>query len=293
MKVATQLSYYDCVYRLYWQRLYPIYYRLRFSQLNLPVIFGNSFPKSGTYLLSQILKGFKTIAPFLDTGRWINTYPTYVNRSPVGYKRPPEDIVRDLHSLLPGEIVVGHVHATLENVSALVRPGVVSYFIYRDPRDVVVSHALWVTKKDVKHRLHRYYTEVLNSVDEHISASILGVPDESMEFSDIRSRFEPYLGWLELDQVMSIRFEDLIHNRERVIGRMIEHFQASGYQFALNRGEAVEALMRCIDPAKSHTFREGKTGGWRTYFTDEHKALFKEVTGDLLTRLGYEKDQGW
>jgi len=293
MHVLIQLPYYDQAYRLYWHRVHPIYYRLRFGQLDLPIIFGNSFPKSGTNLLEQILRGFKIIGPFLATGRWINTYPTYVNRSPTGYKRPAEDLLRDIYSLLPGEIAVGHVHATPENTSALVRPGVVNYFLYRDPRDVVVSHAHWITNKDAKPRLHRYYTEVLDNLEERITMSILGVPDDALEFTNIRARFEPYLGWLELDQVMSIRFEDLIHNRERAIGQMINHLQAGGYRLAVKREEAVAALMKCVDPAKSLTFREGKTGGWRKHFTDEHKALFKEVAGDLLIRLGYEEDKDW
>jgi hypothetical protein len=55
----------------------------------------------------------------------------------------------------------------------------------------------------------------------------------------------------------------------------------------------LEILVEAIQPKKSHTFRSGKTGGWREYFTDEYKALFKDVAGDLLDRLGYEKDNDW
>jgi len=36
-----------------------------------------------------------------------------------------------------------------------------------------------------------------------------------------------------------------------------------------------------------------KPEGWRTSFTPENKALFKEVAGDLLIQLGYEKDNDW
>ena len=48
-----------------------------------------------------------------------------------------------------------------------------------------------------------------------------------------------------------------------------------------------------IDPKRSPTFRSGKAGGWQEAFTEEHKRLFKEVSGDLLIELGYEKDHGW
>jgi hypothetical protein len=51
--------------------------------------------------------------------------------------------------------------------------------------------------------------------------------------------------------------------------------------------------VEAIQPKKSHTFRSGKTGGWREHFTDEHKKLFKDMTGDLLLKLDYEKDDDW
>jgi len=53
------------------------------------------------------------------------------------------------------------------------------------------------------------------------------------------------------------------------------------------------ALEASINPKKSPTFRSGKTGEWRKRFTDEHKKIFKDVAGDLLIRLGYEKDDKW
>ncbi|MCU0445804.1 MAG: sulfotransferase domain-containing protein [Microscillaceae bacterium] len=43
---------------------------------------------------------------------------------------------------------------------------------------------------------------------------------------------------------------------------------------------------------KSH-YRKGQGGDWKNYFKEEHKALFKEKYGDLLIRLGYEKDNNW
>ena len=51
--------------------------------------------------------------------------------------------------------------------------------------------------------------------------------------------------------------------------------------------------MDAIQPGKSRTFRSGKTGGWKEHFPREHRLLFKDVAGDLLVRLGYEKDNDW
>jgi hypothetical protein len=51
--------------------------------------------------------------------------------------------------------------------------------------------------------------------------------------------------------------------------------------------------VQSIQPKKSRTFRSGKTGAWHEYFSEEHKKLFKDVAGDLLVRLGYEKNNDW
>jgi len=55
----------------------------------------------------------------------------------------------------------------------------------------------------------------------------------------------------------------------------------------------LDSLESSINPAKSPTFRSGKTGEWKKYFTEEHRKIFKDVAGDLLVRLGYESNNDW
>jgi len=52
-------------------------------------------------------------------------------------------------------------------------------------------------------------------------------------------------------------------------------------------------VLHNINPQNSHTFRTGKSGNWKTVFTERQKDLFKEIAGDLLIELGYEKDYNW
>jgi hypothetical protein len=40
-------------------------------------------------------------------------------------------------------------------------------------------------------------------------------------------------------------------------------------------------------------FRKGRPGDWINHFTDEHKALFKELYPEILIRLGYESSNDW
>ena len=41
------------------------------------------------------------------------------------------------------------------------------------------------------------------------------------------------------------------------------------------------------------TFRKGLSGEWKNLFSKFHNDIFKDVAGDLLIKLGYEKDKGW
>ena len=60
------------------------------------------------------------------------------------------------------------------------------------------------------------------------------------------------------------------------------------------KSTALAVLAEAIQPKKSRTFRSGKTGGWKEYFTEEHKKLFKDVARQnniILILPMYEVDQ--
>src|SRR5512136_1641109 len=66
--------------------------RYRRSFDGIPVLFANSFPKSGTHLLTQVLQGFPAIGPAVDSG-----LPAIVTFRPdTGQQRPVENILHDL-----------------------------------------------------------------------------------------------------------------------------------------------------------------------------------------------------
>jgi hypothetical protein len=74
---------------------------------------------------------------------------------------------------------------------------------------------------------------------------------------------------------------------------MLDEAEKTGYQIPTPREKALAILVDAIEPKKSHTFRSGKTGGWKSYFADGHKSLFKDVAGDVLIKLGYEENNNW
>ena len=252
-----------------------------------PVLLGISFPKSGTHLLDQILLGFSRVAPF--STRLHSFYAEYEGES--GQKRPPEQGLAWLNSLQPGDIASAHLFARAEAVTRVCSPAFVPYFIFRDPRDVVVSHVFYVTDMEPRHVHHAYYT-ALPDFDARLKASILGRPDASVEFPDIAARFAPYLGWLDRPEVLILHFEDLIHDRTAALTRIMDHLLAQA-PIPSPRPLILDCLESSINPKRSPTFRSGKTGEWRKHFTPKHKQIFKDVAGELLIRLGYEKDHNW
>ena len=266
---------------------------LRYRHLSLagvPIFFANAFPKSGTHLLTQALIGFTHLGPAVNSGlRPIVTY-----EGDTGLERAQEDIQRDLERLLPGDIAYGHLHATAANSQFLCRSGFVPYFLLRDPRDVAVSHAHYVTDMEAGHIHHQHYTQVLGNFDERLHTSIAGIPGNvGPVLPDIYQRFAPYVGWLEQPSVLVVRFEGLIQDRMANLAAILDHAVQRGFPLSSNREHAIQTIEASIDPQRSPTFRRGRVGGWREAFSDEHRRIFKEVSGDLLVRLGYERDSDW
>ncbi len=270
--------------RLAAQRRFP-----NIPMQDLPALFGNSFPKSGTHLLTQILAGFSTLGPVVESG--LPPVLTFVGET--GQPRLLSAILADLARFEPGDIGYGHLHALPEIVTALCRQGVASYFIYRDPRDVVVSHVFYVTDINNRHVHHDYYSNSLSTFEQRLEVSILGRPDFQNPFPDIRSRFEPYLPWLDSKEVCSLRYEDLLTDTQREVVRIFDHAVSRGFVYRGQSSTAVKTLQRAIKPSASPTFRSGGSGAWKQHFTPKTKKLFKDVSGDLLLRLGYEPNQNW
>ena len=234
-------------------------------------------PKSGSHLIIQVLQGLTQLGPFVNPG-----FPP-VNRDEDNRKLPDAAILANLHRMRPGDIAYGYIKARQPFVSLLTRSGWASIFVYRDPRDMIISHIFYATQMHKGHWMHRYYTETLQTMEERINAAILGVEEPGSELTPIRERYAGYLGWLEQPAVLCLRFEDLILDRQAALGRILDYLASAASSPRLPREQAIAVLEQAIAPKKSGTFRKGKPGNWREHFTEANKALFKEQAGDLLS----------
>ncbi len=254
-----------------------------------PAVLGNAMPKSGSHLIIQVLHGLVNLGPFVNPG-----FPP-VNRGEDNRKLSDREIKENIDRMQSGDIGYGYLQARPPFLD--LPPYLAMIFVYRDPRDFIVSQVFYATQMHRGHGMHRYYTETLKSMEERITAAIQGVPDDEEKtdspLSDVLTKYEKYLGWLSDPEVLSIRFEDLILNREAALGSILDFLQSRGLNLLMPRPRAIETLKKAIVPKSSGTFRKGTPGNWKEHFTPQNKDLFKRTCGDLLVRLGYETDGDW
>ena len=259
----------------------------RLSFNDVPPIFGNSKPKSGSHLLLQVLAGMCQTAPY-----------KYVEREPIrtitkdGRRKTEDEILKELKRIPRGVIGWGYVDASPGNVAFLCQPNRVNYFIYRDPRDLLISQVFFATDMYEEHEMHGYYNS-LPDFGERLKIAITGIDRDGLYMASVKQRYEGVFKWLEQKNMLCIRFEDLINNRDATLDAMLDEVEKTGHKIPTPRERALSILVQAIQPNKSHTFRSGKTGAWKEHFKEEHKKLFKDVAEDLLVKLGYEKNNDW
>ena len=95
----------------------------------VPCLFGNAMPKSGSHLVLQVLQGLTAVAPF----RYITPNPTRTITAE-GRLRPTEEIMADLKRLKSGAIGWGYLRAEPEYFQYLEqKQDLLFLFVYRDP----------------------------------------------------------------------------------------------------------------------------------------------------------------
>lgn len=256
-------------------------------QASLPAVLGNAMPKSGSHLIIQVLQGLTRIGPFVNPG-----FPP-LNRAEDNRKLDEAEILRNLQRLRAGDIAYGYLQAREPFLSICVQPGRAMIFVYRDPRDMLVSHVFYATQIHRGHGMHEYYTRRLQDMEQRLNAAIYGVDEPQARLAGVRQKYLAYLGWLEMPGVLCLRFEDLILNRRQALRQILDYLQERGFERRVSEERALTALEQAIVPRRSGTFRKAQPGNWREYFSEANKTAFKNIAGDILIQLGYEKDNEW
>lgn len=254
----------------------------------------NSYPKSGTHLLYQILYSI----PGLE--QWNDIVSV---QALCGVMNTPAHIRWKVGSAPDNSIVRSHLMFTKEILDILSEHQCRLLFIYRDLRDVAVSHARWVTKEE-RIFLHKLYQQ-LPDFDQQLMKTIEGVPlgsplGSNLSQPDIGQDFKRWQGWLSHPETLAIRFEDLVgergggseEKRLYLVEQILDHLEIS----MSNEQIAAKFSSQAMNPEESHTYvkgGKGSIGGWQKSFNYEHKQAFKRVAGKLLIDLGYETSFDW
>ncbi|MEM9808725.1 MAG: sulfotransferase domain-containing protein, partial [Cyanobacteria bacterium P01_D01_bin.56] len=258
------------------------------------LILCNSFPKSGTHLLYQILYSI----PGLN--KWDDIVSV---QALCGVMNTASHVRWKVGSAPGNSIVRSHLMYCDEILKALQEFDCKTLFIYRDLRDVAVSHARWITKEEAIF-LHDIYLQ-LDDFDQQLMNSIKGVPlgtpfGSNLSQPDIGTDFSRWHGWVNDPNTLAIRFEDLVgergggseEKRLYLVEQILDHV---GINLSTEQITSQFASYT-MNPSESHTFKKGgkgSIGGWKTVFKEEHKITFKQVAGETLISLSYEQDLDW
>lgn len=248
-----------------------------------PPLLANSFPKSGTHLLLQVLEGLPAVKRW---GAFYASMPSVTFR-----ERPAAAAARFIGGMAPRELSAAHLFYDPSLPAQLADRSVKHFFIVRDLRDVVISEAHYLAGMNRWHRLHRPFRKI-ESLADRVSLAIEGLPESSgLDYPDVGRRFARYGEWLRSPGVHVVRFEDLVGERRDEALTAIARF-ALGPQHA-GLDAIVRQMAATIDPARSRTFRLGATGRWRETLTDQQRNRVQHLAGDWLVRLGYEAGADW
>ena len=96
-----------------------------------------------------------------------------------------------------------------------------------------------------------------------------------------------------------VYYEDLLERPHEEVRRLAAFLGAADDDAAIEQavsGASFEKLSKGRERGQedsSSFFRKGVSGDWKNYFTERNKEIYKEEAGELLIRLGYEKDYSW
>lgn len=244
-------------------------------------IFLTTYQGSGTY---QIMPALGILANVVDRSmnsmmnmpKEIQCLPHKLNGAGI------QETANELYKFK--DSVFGHISFLPEYALALRSCQTKAIFNVRDPRDVIVSEF---------HKMKRMANNVAIHKDESMRF-FLDLMYEDGQYTHDKdiiheliiysaARWPRWIGWLDQDFVLLVKYEDLRLNPKETLQRIIDW--SDPFEFS-----SIEEMMEKLRPRKTNpTFRKGHVGEWKTTFSEEHKRLAKELLGDIVEKLGYER----
>jgi hypothetical protein len=165
--------------------------------------------------------------------------------------------------------------------------------LIRDPRDLVVSgyeyHLVtdeaWAQRPNPAYQ-GLGYQAYLHSLSEHD-----GLLAE-IEWVTARTAADMASWDYHQPEFLELRYEDVVADEQGTFERLFRWYGLNDEATTLGL-DAVDRLSLRHGGAIPNHARSGQPGEWRGRLAPEHVARFKELTGDVAERLGYETDPDW
>lgn len=260
----------------------------------------STMPRSGTVFFFEFISklfGFSKLDPSFAEGSW----PKPPEWDPYKFDRTYMDL-KSKQVLCAHYPLNDDINRLLEDESLL------GIYLYRDPRDVVVSAAMYIKYALLQHPLHSLFSEISDS--EAITFLLAGglVPLPNQDQCDFTSSFIKHEGikyfcdwgasWVHHPRVAKIRYEDFILNNVEAINRALsvvgvipdkEKINEISQQMSF---EKLTGRQRGEENKASH-FRKGVVGDYKNNFGPLQYSICNQRIGGWLKEMGYEESFNW
>jgi len=248
-----------------------------------------SIPKCGTHLLMALLSeiGY-TIKGCMVSPTFLHLHADRL-RTELGSR----------------EYTITHAIASKENIEILQRTGHKVIFIYRDPRDQLISFARYLRQFIKKNRLtaaHWPYNDMITklmvtySIDTRVYCDRFWSDPLFTTMGSIADFYRRYMHWQDCPYVYTTRFEALVGAKGGGSDALQEQEVSNicAYLGVERTPDQIKEIAnRLFGHKQSASFVKGAIGQWCDTFTPIHTFLFKVLANDLLVELDYENDYSW
>lgn len=266
-----------------------------------------SIPKCGTHLMVAYLESMGFRRYRIDTLEYRVALAEQARLLRQGYDVPElkarialerEKVVAQLRGVPTGALVADHFQFDPTLADSLRELGYVVLFMYRDPRDQLISYRNHVLREPG----HKNYARFArNSLQQTLRELIIGAPAEIPGESNVTSvellfsQFEP---WFTAAGVYSLAFEHLVGAKGN--GSRLRQLYEADHLCQLVAPEAadrVDDLVRAMFDEKHSLFVKGQIGVWRGLLDAENQRLFAELVApglsSFLERIEGGEPLGW
>lgn len=282
---------------------HTIFQHLEPDEINDPIWWLASYPKSGSTWLRMFLTAYATHgrvdinSPGVVTSDQGRTFFQMTTAKPLGlltdcevmHLRPA--MLQNLIAMYPRRplyIKTHHCFATVDHIP-LIPPKLTmgATYIIRDPRDIAVSYS------------HHMGVDIDKSIEMMCDPSHRN-GDKPILY--VVSRWDHHVeSWLRASETLKVgvvKYEDLLESPQEKFLSILKHmgvpqieshayYAMGASSFDSLRAQEDESGFREKTEHQDKFFRQGKSGVWKEVLTDKQRDLIQTEFGSTMERFGY------